>query len=698
MIQSIKRLSALARIRSVVAVVLALGLLVNAAWSAPVAMANVPGLDRIKVTLFIAARGSVPAVTLQGSEPLVLSHGGGQSQDAWMTVQSPVKVMLDQFYVQVLETTDYAAAEAMRNRVLSQRADAMIWRHARAGKTLYRVVAGFSSNADQARQALADVRGLNGAAPVLAGPLHWQTGSFAALSEAEQHAAVIAQAGIDAEVAMKRGDNGVVYTVFVGNAAAAADLTAIREQAAKLMPNIQLQQADAQSAYLLRRMDVTAGSGNAIPSYAINADNQRLRISAAQGGTIQVDERFGRSYRGAIEISQYANQLAVINDVPFEQYLASVVGTEMGAGFPLEALKAQAVAARTFALLVGMKYGIAHISDTTFDQAYTGVGAESAIVSQAVQATQGEVLLDQSGKVIEPFYSSNAGGFTAHPSEVWLNPVPYVKQVPSPDENAQAGKHMWDRVILPDGQVGFIRTDYTTDSGSSTEGGFPYVTVTGSGVNVRPAPKVDNVSSAPIAQVNQGDRLIRIDQVMESGAYSWMHGPFAADELLRIIQTRTNSAIQGPLTALEVTKRGPSGRAIEVQANGQTIAVSYPDQYRNALGGLNSTRFEIEQTADLTILGSSGKVTKKPENAGSMYVLTGTGSAAAPLNQESFLLVNADAEARVATVKPHFVFIGSGFGHGLGMSQWGAKDLAENGYGYRDILQYYYQHVNIAKG
>lgn len=696
MIQPKQRLHRPVRIS--VAIILTLCLLLNGTWPSPVVLAEAPRLDRIKVSLFIAARGSVPAVTLRSSQPLILSHGGSQSQDAWTSVNGPVRVMLDQYYVQVLETTDYAAAEEMRNRVLSHRGDAVIWRHSRAGKTLYRVAAGFSSSADQARQALTEVRSLPHASPVLSGPLHWQSGSFATLNEAEQHATALAHAGVDAEVAFKRGDSGVLYTVFVGNAASSNDLTAIREQAVLLMPNLQLQQADTQASYLLRRTDVTAGGSNAIPSFAIQPDNQRLRITAAQDGTVQVDERFGRSYRGAIEISQYANQLAVINDVPFEQYLVSVVGTEMGAGFPLEALKAQAVTARSFALSLGMKYGIAHISDTTFDQAYTGVTAESAIVAQAVQATQGEVLVDGAGQVIVPYYSSNAGGFTADPSEVWLNPVPYVKLTPSPDENAQAGKLMWDRVILPDGQVGFIRSDFTTESGSTTAGGFPYLTVTGSGVNVRPAPKVDNVSSAPIAQVNQGDRLVRIDQVMESGAYSWRHGPFEAEELLRIINTRTKSAIQGPLASLKVTKRGPSGRATEVQANGQAIIVSNPDQYRNALGGLNSTRFEVEQTADLTIMGASGKVVRKPEHGGKMHVLTGGSTAAVPMNQESFLLLNAEKNVRVATERPQFVFIGSGYGHGLGMSQWGAKDLAENGYDYREILLYYYQHVKIAKG
>ncbi len=697
MIQSKQRCSVAVHVRIAVVLILMTTMLFHPGGTAPV-HADVPGLDRIKVSLFIAARGSVSAVTVRSAQPMTFIHGNGQSQNVWMTVNGPARVMLDEYYVQVLETTDYAAASSMHERVLSTRADAVIWRHQRADKTLYRVVAGFSTTADDARQAMAEVRSLNGALPVLSGPLHWQSGSYASLSEAEQHAANLASAGIDAEVAYMRQAGSVLYTVFVGNAPSTTALTAVREKASALMPSLQLQQADMQAAYLLRRMDVTAGSGSAVPSYAIQSDDQRLRITAANNGTIQVDERYERSYRGAIEISQYENQLAVINDVPFEQYLASVVGAEMGAGFPYEALRAQAVAARSFALSLGMKYGIAHISDTTYDQAYKGVDGESSVVTQAVQSTAGEVLLDEAGNVIVPYYSSNAGGYTAHPSEVWQSEIPYVKQVPSPDDNVQAGKLLWDRVILSDGQVGYIRTDFTTESGSSTGGGYPIVTVTGNGVNVRPAPRVDNTNSAPIGQVNQGDRLVRIDQVMESTAYSWIHGPLPAEDLSSIIQNRTDTTIQGTLTTLEVTKRGPTGRAIEVQANGQIIGVSTPDQYRYALGGLSSTRFEVEQTADLTILGASGQMTSMQQDGGTLRVLTGNSTEAVPVNQDSFLLLNADADTRVVTSQPQYVFIGSGYGHGLGMSQWGAKDLAENGYDYKEILLYYYQHVKIAKG
>src|SRR5690606_17607547 len=110
-----------------------------------------------------------------------------------------------------------------------------------------------------------------------------------------------------------------------------------------------------------------------------------------------------------------------------------VVGSEMPASWPHEALKAQAVAARTFALKRGVKFGIAHISDTTNDQAYHGIGAESPASIAAVEDTRGEVLANAAG-LVDPYYASNHGGHSADPSEVWTGTAPHVKFVASPDE------------------------------------------------------------------------------------------------------------------------------------------------------------------------------------------------------------------------------------------------------------------------
>ncbi|MDF2720213.1 MAG: sporulation protein, partial [Paenibacillus sp.] len=150
----------------------------------------------------------------------------------------------------------------------------------------------------------------------------------------------------------------------------------------------------------------------------------------------------------------------------------------------------------------------------------------------------------------------------------------------------------------------------------------------------------------------------------------------------------------------EVSKRGPSGRAIELKANGQPITVQKSDQYRNALFDAPSTRFEIEETGRYTVLGANGQTRSLPETKGTLYA-TGKSSAAAssasPIAGPAMIIMGQGGTIRTATKDPSFRLTGSGSGHGLGMSQWGARGLAESGYDYKRILQYYYIGITITK-
>src|SRR5690606_35249133 len=104
-------------------------------------------------------------------------------------------------------------------------------------------------------------------------------------------------------------------------------------------------------------------------------------------------------------------------------------------------------------------------------------------------------------------------------------------------------------------------------------------------------------------QVHQGDRLIIIETVIESNPYSWISQQWKSDELLSRINQYARKPIIGDLRSLEVANRGMSGRVVSILANGsQAVDVSYPDAFRTVLNGLRSTRFDIEQTNDITIL------------------------------------------------------------------------------------------------
>ena len=149
----------------------------------------------------------------------------------------------------------------------------------------------------------------------------------------------------------------------------------------------------------------------------------------------------GAPYRGEGEVRLNGKgNLAAIDELPIEDYLLGVVPRELGPiAYPyLEALKAQAVAARTYAYAnLGKRRNDGYdLTATTSDQVYGGKGAEYPLSSQAVTETAG-VVATYEGKLIEALYSSTSGGFTANSEDVYNSaPVPYLRGVP----DAQRGE------------------------------------------------------------------------------------------------------------------------------------------------------------------------------------------------------------------------------------------------------------------
>lgn len=117
----------------------------------------------------------------------------------------------------------------------------------------------------------------------------------------------------------------------------------------------------------------------------------------------------------------------VVNIIPFETYLKGVVPSEVPATWPMEAIKAQAVAARTYAIfeVLGAPAGrIYHVDDTVQYQAYLGASSETASTNQAVEKTAGEVLTFQ-GEIIKAYFSADSGGYTEAAHEVFEIELPY---------------------------------------------------------------------------------------------------------------------------------------------------------------------------------------------------------------------------------------------------------------------------------
>jgi stage II sporulation protein D len=669
------------------------------------AAANVP--DRIRVALFVDLgsqyQALTPAATLVSAGGIQLALNGISLEQA--AADSAVRFAVDGYRALLLETADLDSALAVLKKTQASSNAVFVTMLSKKGRPVYQVTEGSYDTAAAAATALAKWTGAGVAAgvptlrePAVLGPWAVQAGPYASEAAAAAAAVQFGNAGLDAFVAVKPADKTAAYFVRIGQATDVGGLAAI-QQAVTAAGKIAAVPA-AGDKYVTIRQDLTAGgaANKPVPLYAIPpAAGITLTASSASGG-IQVVERSKRTYRGSMEISAQNKHLALVNELPLDQYLYSVVGSEVMGSWPAETLKAQAVAARSYALSMMGGFQIADVVDTTLSQTYNGIGGENDPSIAAVQATAGEVMTYQ-GKFIEAVFSANAGGITAdNRAEVWGNDTPYLASAAvSPDEGPQAGKLDWYRVALSGGTVGYIRSDLLEDSGQKNAAGVELYRVKGDDVAVRPSPQVSD-AAAPVARVNVGEQVVVLEKVPEYTNYAWVEGPLSAEQLKTSINKRATSdtRIQGDLKTLEVSAKGPSGRATQLTANGAAVDVGYPDNLRGALGGVKSTLLDIEETGRFTAIGANGQLKEFAGDASSLQIAGGSGTVRAAGAGNLFILGGKD-ELRAATADAEFIIRGNGFGHGLGMSQWGAKALADQGYDYQSILKYYYKDVTIEK-
>jgi stage II sporulation protein D len=155
------------------------------------------------------------------------------------------------------------------------------------------------------------------------------------------------------------------------------------------------------------------------------------------------------TYRGSLEVRASGSSLQAINVVEIEDYVRGVVSEESPASWPLEALKAQAVAARSYGLSTGIRGGNFDLYDDTRSQAYGGVAAETAKTDQAVSSTRLQVVL-YAGNVAETFFFSTSGGHTENNENSSLGfgqpAIPYLRGVDDPFEvDAGSPYEHWKR-------------------------------------------------------------------------------------------------------------------------------------------------------------------------------------------------------------------------------------------------------------
>jgi stage II sporulation protein D len=328
----------------------------------------------------------------------------------------------------------------------------------------------------------------------------------------------------------------------------------------------------------------------------------------------------GKGYRGYIDCFRYSDShITVVNVVDFEEYLYGVVPNEIeGASHP-EALKAQAVAARTYSITqLGkhMKYGF-DLCNSECCQVYKGYDSEYPTTNVAVDQTRGEVVTFL-GEPATIYYFASSGGMTENSENVWYSQVPYLRAVEDPYESPSYAYSNWSYEYTPQ-QIKQMLID--------------------KGYNI-------------------GDILnIEISQVTESGR------------------------------ALELIVTGTQGKAIFTKE--KTRLMTSPS--------LPSQKFYIANDAVLTVQNGEHQILSI--DPGSVRIQTSLTSYTTIDARTAGLTV---AGANLTLEYVHFngspstyIFIGKGKGHGIGMSQVGAKGLAENGYTYRQILIHYFQGTEI---
>jgi len=309
-----------------------------------------------------------------------------------------------------------------------------------------------------------------------------------------------------------------------------------------------------------------------------------------------------RRYRGRLQVLARPEGLQLINHVPLESYLASVVGSEMPASWPQQALRAQAVAARTYALKGRRPAAAFDLQATVASQMYRGLEAETASTREAVQATQGQVLTYGSA-LIDAVFHSSSGGSTESSGDLWAQQLPYLVSVPDFDH--------------------------------------------------------------------------------ESPVRSWRQ-PLDPQLLLKAFPET------GGVSRIEVLSTSATGRVRQARVAGPAGTLVLSGASLRSRLGLKSTwvRFELETPP------APAAVVAAPAPAPAS-VVSAAPALLPPLPALTLPPAVPVPDAALVLPLPQLVAVGRGFGHGIGMSQWGALAMARRGDSYSSILSHYYRGTQL---
>jgi len=158
--------------------------------------------------------------------------------------------------------------------------------------------------------------------------------------------------------------------------------------------------------------------------------NQKFQVRSSDGRGIWVGQK---RFSGKLNLFVLDSEILVVNVLGIEKYLSSVVGSEMPTKWPIEALKAQAIASRTYALKQKGN-NLFDIDSTQKNQVYNGLGSRTYKTIRAVKSTR-SLVLTYKNKLINALFHSSSGGMTENSQDVWKNKYPYLSSVKDLDKN-----------------------------------------------------------------------------------------------------------------------------------------------------------------------------------------------------------------------------------------------------------------------
>lgn len=162
------------------------------------------------------------------------------------------------------------------------------------------------------------------------------------------------------------------------------------------------------------------------------ADIGEGRLLVPKGGVVTYN---GKRYRGYLRALPDSGKLTLINVLPLETYIHSVLGGEISASWPAQTLRAHAIASRTYAayMMTDQRHpGYYDVAATTLDQVYPGAVGEASAIASAVNDTRSMVLEHSRGGLVKAYYSSNCGGHTSDSEPVFGPKVPPLQGHPDP--------------------------------------------------------------------------------------------------------------------------------------------------------------------------------------------------------------------------------------------------------------------------